>query len=123
MLDSLGDIAHELKEDLLEVTRRLDLSIIDCSENATDGLLRENRHLLAAWAEVPTWSWDGTVAIVDRVDDGINMGMNIEEMEQNPSMDIEQVERSLSNVDLSFMKPKDKIEAEEKSKKKGRWRP
>ncbi|KAK9004850.1 hypothetical protein V6N11_042303 [Hibiscus sabdariffa] len=91
--DSLGDVVHGLKQDHLEVTQRLDLRVIDCSENATDDLLRENRHILAASAEVPTWSWDETVAIVDRVEDGINMGMNIEEMEQNPSMDIEQVER------------------------------
>ncbi|KAK9037967.1 hypothetical protein V6N11_022861 [Hibiscus sabdariffa] len=90
--NSLGDIAHGLKQDLLEVTRRLYLRVIDCSEKTTDGLLRENRHILAASVEVPTWSWDETVAIVDRVEDGINMGMNIE-MEQNPIMDIEQVER------------------------------
>ncbi|KAK8530729.1 hypothetical protein V6N12_013231 [Hibiscus sabdariffa] len=44
-------------------------------------------------SEVPTWSWDEIVAIVDRTLDGINMGMNIEEMKQQPSMDIEQVER------------------------------
>ncbi|KAK8706279.1 hypothetical protein V6N13_049851 [Hibiscus sabdariffa] len=153
--DSLGDVVHGLKQDHLEVTQRLDLRVIDCSENATDDLLRENRHILAASAEVPTWSWDETVAIVDRVEDGINMGMNIEEMEQNPSMDIEQVERhvcsdrhvhnallnrasdsevieyngtlrkvrSVSNVVLSFMKPEDWIEAEQKIKKKGRGRP
>ncbi|KAK8557638.1 hypothetical protein V6N13_007994 [Hibiscus sabdariffa] len=36
--DSLGDVAHGLKHDLLEVTRCLDLRVIDCSENATDGL-------------------------------------------------------------------------------------
>ncbi|KAK8603276.1 hypothetical protein V6N13_085467 [Hibiscus sabdariffa] len=34
--DSLGDVAHRLKQDLLEVTRRLDLRVIDCSKNATD---------------------------------------------------------------------------------------
>ncbi|KAK8572620.1 hypothetical protein V6N12_028670 [Hibiscus sabdariffa] len=76
-------------------------------------------------------------------------------MEQNPSMDIEQVERhmcsdrhahnallnraydakvieysgtlrkvrSVSNVVLSFMKPEDRIEAEQKLKKKGLERP
>ncbi|KAK8505118.1 hypothetical protein V6N12_066652 [Hibiscus sabdariffa] len=102
--DSLGDVAHGLKQDLLE---------------------------------------DETVAIVDQEEDGINMGMNIEEMEQNTSMDIEQVKRhvcsdrhahnallnrasdaevieyngtlrkvrSVSNVVLSFMKPEDRIEA------------
>ncbi|KAK8528302.1 hypothetical protein V6N12_074833 [Hibiscus sabdariffa] len=78
---------------LLEVKRSLDLRVIDCSENATDGLLRDNRHILAAPIEAPTWSWDETVAIVDRVVDRINMGMNIDEIKQNPSMDIEQIER------------------------------
>ncbi|KAK8556635.1 hypothetical protein V6N13_064654 [Hibiscus sabdariffa] len=134
VLDSLGDVAHVLKQDLLEVTQRLDLRVIDCSENAID---------------------DETVAIVDRVEDGINMGMNIEEMEQNPSMDVEQFERhscsdrhphnvllnrasdvevvgyngtlhkvrSVSNVVLSFMKLEDRIEAEQKLKKNGRGRP
>ncbi|KAK8546620.1 hypothetical protein V6N12_027396 [Hibiscus sabdariffa] len=45
VLDYLGDMAHELQQDLLE-------------------------------------SWVETVDIVDRANDGINMGMNIEEMEQ-----------------------------------------
>ncbi|KAK9002974.1 hypothetical protein V6N11_060548 [Hibiscus sabdariffa] len=40
--DSLGDVAHGLKQNLLEVMQRLDLRVIDCSENATDDLLREN---------------------------------------------------------------------------------
>ncbi|KAK8575849.1 hypothetical protein V6N12_063502 [Hibiscus sabdariffa] len=39
VLDSLRDVAHGLNQDLLEVTRCLDLRVIDCSENATDGLL------------------------------------------------------------------------------------
>ncbi|KAK8535521.1 hypothetical protein V6N12_057037 [Hibiscus sabdariffa] len=63
--DSLRDVAHRLKKNLLEVTQCLDLRVIDCSENATDGLLRENRHILATSTEVPIWSWDETVAIVD----------------------------------------------------------
>ncbi|KAK8704583.1 hypothetical protein V6N13_048203 [Hibiscus sabdariffa] len=37
--DSLGDVAHKLKWDLLEVTQRLDLRVIDCSENATNDML------------------------------------------------------------------------------------
>ncbi|KAK8626062.1 hypothetical protein V6N13_133714 [Hibiscus sabdariffa] len=149
MPDSLRDVAHGLKQDLLEVTRRIDLRVIDCRENATNGLLRENRHILIASVGVPTWSWDETVAILDLMEDGINMGMNTEEMEQNPSMDIEQIERhacdrnahnallkasdtkmieyngtlhtvrSVSNVVLSFMKPKDRIEAKKKLKREG----
>ncbi|KAK8593376.1 hypothetical protein V6N12_045458 [Hibiscus sabdariffa] len=37
--DSLGDVAHGLKQDLLEAMQRLDLRVIDCSENATNDLL------------------------------------------------------------------------------------
>ncbi|KAK8662952.1 hypothetical protein V6N13_024838 [Hibiscus sabdariffa] len=113
--DSLGDVAHRLKQDLLEVTRRFDLRVIDCSKNATDGLLRENRHILALLAEVPTWSWVETLAIVDRVEDGINMVI-----EYNGTL---RKVRSVSNVVLSFMKPEDRIGAEKKLKKKGRGRP
>ncbi|KAK8621392.1 hypothetical protein V6N13_067825 [Hibiscus sabdariffa] len=42
VLDYLGDMAHELQQDLLEVTRHLDLRVLDCSESVIDGPHQEH---------------------------------------------------------------------------------